>query len=361
MPTFNFSSGPAMLPRPVLRQIHDELLDFQGTGVSIIELSHRTPTFAAVMDTATRLFRQLTGLPDDYHVLFVHGGARMQFSAVPLNLIGRSPSRLSAHVETGYFSQRAREEALRYGPATILATGEASDFDRIPDVAAGRCPPDAAYVHITSNNTVYGTRWSEIPSGLPVPVVVDATSDLMCRRLDLARCGVVYAGFQKNLGPASLALVVVRDDLLGHALPETPQLLDYAFYARTGSLGNTPNIFAIYVMSLMMRWVADQGGLQAVEAGNRAKAELLYQAIDRSGLYVGTAHTDHRSTANVTFRLRDESLTSAFLAGSEQRRLLGLRGHFSVGGLRASLYNGMPMEGVEALVCFLEEFERTGG
>jgi phosphoserine aminotransferase len=361
MPTYNFSSGPAMWPRPVLHQIGAELLDFQGTGVSIIELSHRTSAFGEVMDTAVRLFRELTGLPEHYHVLFVHGGARMQFSAVPLNLIGRSPRRLSCHVETDYFSLRAREEAGRYGPTEVLASSAGTGFDRIPPVNHEACPPDAAYVHITSNNTVYGTRWAEMPVGFPVPVVADATSDLMSRQLDLARCGIVYAGFQKNLGPSSLALVVVREDLLGHALSETPHLLDYGVYARTGSLSNTPNIFAIYVMSLMMRWIADQGGLAAVEVLNTTKAGLLYSALDRSSLYVPTALHDHRSMANVTFRLRDESLVPAFLARSEDQGLLALRGHFSAGGLRASLYNGMPLEGVEALVGFMEEFERCGG
>ncbi len=359
MTTYNFSAGPATLPRSVMRTIHDELLDYHGTGVSIIEMGHRTPSFQAVMDTAQRLFRDLTGLPDDFHVLFVHGGARMQFSAVPLNLIARSPSRLSGHVETGYFAQRAREEAERYGPTLVLASSADTDFDRIPDVAPASCPAEAAYVHITSNNTVYGTRWRELPTGLPVPVVVDATSDLMTRRLDLARCGIVYAGFQKNLGPSSLALVVVRDDLLGHALPETPHLLDYGVYAKSGSMANTPNTFAIYVMSLMMQWVVDQGGLGAVEAMSSAKAELLYAALDRSELYLPTAHSAHRSVTNVTFRLRDESRTAAFLEQSARRGLLALQGHFSVGGLRASIYNGMPMEGVEALVGFLEDFEQS--
>ena len=361
MPTYNFSAGPAMLPRPVLRQVQDELLDFRGIGASVIELGHRTPTFAAVADTATRLFRQITGLPDHYHVLFVHGGARMQFSALPLNLLGRSPTRLSAHVETDYFSVRAREEAQRYGPTEVVATSEPTGFDRIPDVVPEACPTDAAYLHLTSNNTVAGTRWTEIPSGLPVPVVVDATSDLMSRRIDLARCGVVYAGFQKNLGPSSLALVVVRDDLLGLALPETPHLLNYSVYAETGSMANTPNTFAIYVMSLMMAWVVEEGGLPAVEVANQAKADLLYAALDRSRLFVPTAHPGHRSHANVTFRLPGEELTDAFVAQGEARGLLALRGHFSVGGLRASLYNGMPVEGVEALVDFMEDFERASG
>lgn len=342
-------------------RIQEEMLDYHGIGASIIELGHRTPEFRAVMATATDLFRKITGLPDDYHVLFVHGGARMQFSAVPLNLVGRSPARLSCHVETGYFSQRAREEAQRYGATKTIASSAETGFDRIPTVRCDNCPADAAYVHITSNNTVYGTRWTHFPRDLPAPLVADATSDLLSRRIDIGAFGLVYAGFQKNLGPSSLALVVVRDDLLGTALPGTPTLLDYATYARSESLANTPNTFAIYVMSLMMQWVEDRGGLEAVEAANTAKATLLYAALDRSTLYVPTAQPAHRSITNVTFRLRDESLTAAFLDESASHGLLALNGHFSVGGLRASIYNGMPIAGVEALVEFLDAFDQRSG
>lgn len=360
MQTWNFSAGPATLPRPVIRQAQEELLDYRGTGVSIIEISHRSPEFLEVMDTATTLFRKVTGVPEEYHLLFVHGGARMQFSAVPLNLIGRSKARLCCYVETGLFARQAREEAARYGEAMVIASSAASGFDRIPDIAPDAWPEGAAYLHLTTNNTAYGTRWNTLPEGFPAPLVADATSDLLSRRTDLSRFGITYAGFQKNLGPSSLALVIVREDLLGHALPETPLLLDYRTYADSGSLHNTPNTFAIYVMSLMMRWIEEQGGLAAVEATNETKATLLYRELDRTGFWVPRARPEHRSATSVTFAASG-SLSSAFLKESMDHRLLGLQGHRTVGGLRACLYNGMPIEGVAALVELMRDFESRRG
>jgi phosphoserine aminotransferase len=350
-----------MLPRAVMRRVRDEFLDYHGIGASIIEISHKSPMFRDVLDAAIGLFRELSGLPNDYHVLFVHGGARMQCSAVPLNLIARSATRVSCYTETGFFAQQARKEGARYGTATVVASSADTGFDRIPVVHPDGCPADGAYLHITSNNTVYGTRWNDFPAKCALPFVVDATSDILSRRLDHSQFGITYAGFQKNLGPSSLALVVVRDDLLGHALPETPLLLNYGVYARSQSLHNTPNMFAIYVMALILEWIQKQGGLDAVEAVNNAKAGMLYQELDRSGFYRPTAHQDHRSITNVTFHLREESLTEKFLERSAEQGLLALRGHRSVGGVRASIYNGMPMEGVEALVEFMREFERTEG
>ncbi|HKR48525.1 MAG TPA: 3-phosphoserine/phosphohydroxythreonine transaminase [Pseudonocardiaceae bacterium] len=361
MEVYNFCAGPAMLPRAVMRRIHDEFLDYHGIGASIIEVSHKSPMFRDVLDNAIELFRELSGLPDDYYVLFVHGGARMQFSAVPLNIIARSATRLSCYVETGLFAQQARAEGTRYGTTTVVASSADTGFDRIPVVPPYSCPADAAYLHITSNNTVYGTRWNDFPTGFALPLVVDATSDILSRRLDHSQLGITYAGFQKNLGPSSLALVVIRDDLLGHALPETPLLLNYQVYAESQSLYNTPNMFGIYVMALILEWILEQGGLDAVEAVNNAKADLLYRELDRSGFYRPTALEDHRSITNVTFHLRDESLTAKFLEHSAAQGLLALRGHRTVGGVRASIYNGMPMEGVAALVEFMREFERTQG
>jgi phosphoserine aminotransferase len=285
----------------------------------------------------------------------------MQCSAVPLNLIARSATRRSGYVETGFFAREARREGARYGTATVVASSAGTGFDRIPVLPAGGGPPDAAYLHLTSNNTVYGTRWHTFPTGCAAPIVVDATSDILSRRWDYSRFGIVYAGFQKNLGPASLALVVVRDDLLGHALPETPLLLNYEAYAKNQSLQNTPNTFAIYIMALMLEWIQAQGGLDAVEAVNNAKAELLYRELDCSDFYLPTAHRDHRSITNITFRLREESRTAEFVERSAARGLLALGGHRTVGGLRASIYNGMPLAGVRALVGFMREFERHGG
>lgn len=358
---FNFSAGPAMLPGAVMRRVRDEFLDYRGIGVSIIEVSHKSPVFREVRDTAVGLFRAVTGLPEDYHVLFVHGGARMQCSAVPLNLIARSPTRTSGYVETGFFARQAQREGARYGTALVVASSAGTGFDRIPALAADSCPPDAAYLHLTSNNTVYGTRWHTFPTDCTSPLVVDATSDILSRRWDYSRFGIVYAGFQKNLGPASLALVIIRDDLLGHALPETPLLLNYQVYAESRSLHNTPNTFAIYLMALILEWIDQQGGLDAIEAMNNAKADLLYQELDSSDHYLPTAHPDHRSITNITFRLRDESRTAEFVERAAGRGLLALGGHRTVGGVRASIYNGMPMAGVRALVRFMREFARDPG
>lgn len=354
---YNFSAGPAMLPRTVMRRIRDEFLDYHGIGTSIIEVSHKSAVFRDVLATAVGLFRDVTGLPDNYQVLFVHGGARMQCSAVPLNLIARSATRKSGYVETGFFARQAQQEGARYGTATVVASSADTGFDRIPVLPAGSCTPDAAYLHLTSNNTVYGTRWHTFPANGTVPVVVDATSDILSRRWDYSQFGIVYAGFQKNLGPASLALVVIRDDLLGHALPETPLLLNYEVYTKSQSLHNTPNTFAIYVMTLMLTWIQEQGGLDAVEAVNNAKAQLLYRELDCSDFYLPTAHRDHRSITNITFRLRDESRTAEFVERSAAQGLLALGGHHTVGGIRASIYNGMPLAGVQSLVRFMREFE----
>ncbi len=358
---YNFCAGPATLPRAVMRRVREEFLTHADDGASIIEISHKSPRFTAVLESAVALFRELSGLPDDYHVLFVHGGARMQCSAVPLNLIARSPSRTSGYVETGLFARQARAEGTRYGTATIVASSAGTQFDRIPAVRPQDCPQDAAYVHLTSNNTVYGTRWHDFPRGCPAPLVVDATSDIMSRRLDFSRFGLTYAGFQKNLGPSSLALVLIHDDLLSHALPETPLLLDYTVYARSRSLHNTPNTFALFVLSLFLEWIREQGGMGAVEKANRTKAEVLYRELDRSSLYRPTAHPDHRSVTNITFRLPDEPTTADFLCRAADEGLWGLAGHRTVGGIRASLYNGMPMAGVHALGGFLREYERTRG
>lgn len=358
---YNFSAGPATLPRPVARRVREEFAAHARDGASIIEISHKSPRFTGLLDTTAGLFRRLCGLPEDHHLLFVHGGARMQCSAVPLNLIGRSPTRTAGYVETGLFARQARREGARYGTATIVATSEDTGFDRIPELPPADRPERFAYLHLTGNNTVYGTRWNAFPEDFPAPLVVDATSDILSRRLDHTRFGIVYAGFQKNLGPSSMALVTVRDDLLGHALPRTPKLLDYSVYARTGSLDNTPNTFAVFVLSLVLEWVRERGGLAAVEKTNLAKAQLLYRELDRSGFYRPTAHPGHRSVTNVVFRLAEESLTGEFLARAESEGLLGLAGHRLVGGVRASLYNGMPEEGARALAGFLHEFERRHG
>ncbi|MEU6995356.1 3-phosphoserine/phosphohydroxythreonine transaminase [Streptomyces sp. NPDC046465] len=358
---YNFCAGPATLPRPVAERIREEFLAHAGDGASVVEISHKGARFAHILDTVETLFRSLCALPRSHHLFFMHGGARMQCSAVPLNLIGRSATRTAGYVETGLFARQAAREGARYGTARTVASSAATSFDRIPAVPARDCPSDAAFLHLTSNNTVYGTRWTDFPHDVPAPLVADATSDILSRRLDHDRFGVVYAGFQKNLGPAGMALVTVRDDLIGHALPGTPRLLDYAVQADTRSLDNTPNTFALFVLSLVLEWVRDQGGLAVVERHNEAKAALLYGALDRSAFYRPTARAEHRSVTNIVFRLADESLTGEFVALAESEGLLGLAGHRTVGGVRASVYNGMSEDGVRALAGFLREFERLRG
>lgn len=344
-----------------MERVRDEFLAHAYDGASVVEISHKSDRFITLLESTVAMFRELTGLPDSHQVLFMHGGARMQCSAVPLNLIVRSSTRRSGYVETGLFARQARVEGGRYGTASVVASSERTGFDRIPAVGAEHCPEGAAYIHLTSNNTVYGTRWQRFPKELPAPLVVDATSDLLSRELDLSRFGVTYAGFQKNLGPSSMALVLVREDLLGSALPETPLLLNYEVYATSRSLHNTPNTFAIFVLSFVLEWIREQGGLKAVEDLNLEKARLLYRELDRSGFYRPTAHPEHRSITNITFRLADESLTSSFLDFAVDAGMLGLQGHRTVGGLRASMYNGMPLAGVAALTDVLQEFERLHG
>jgi phosphoserine aminotransferase len=358
---YNFSPGPAMLPEPVMVQIREEFLNFSGLGASIIEISHRSKEFEAVVDGAVSLFRELVSLPDDYTVLFIHGGGRMQFSAVPMNLIGRVPSKRALYVETDAFSTNAIEDAKPYGEIRVIASSKDSGFDRIPALASGTVEQDAAYLHITTNNTVYGTRWNRFPDTGGVPLVGDATSEILSRVVDYSRFGVMYAGMQKNLGPSGTALVVVRKDLLGSALPVTPPLLNYALEDKNRSLLNTPSTFNIYVAKLVMQWIKDNGGVAEIERRNHQKAQLLYECLDGSQFYRGVAQREHRSIMNVTFKLPAESLADEFVKQARKEGLYALKGYRAVGGIRASLYNAMPVEGAEALASFMREFERISG
>jgi phosphoserine aminotransferase len=358
---YNFSPGPAMLPDTVMRQIQEEFLNFASLGASVIEVSHRSKEFERVVTEAVSLFRDLTSLPFDYAVLFVHGGGRMQFSAVPMNLIGRSSSKRALYVETDVFSSNAIQDAGPYGDIKVIASTKASGFDRIPDLSSSAIEQDAAYLHITTNNTVYGTRWNQFPQTGNVPLVGDSTSEILSRVIDYSRFGLVYAGMQKNLGPSGTAIVVVRKDLLGKALPFTPPLLNYATVDKNQSLMNTPSTFNIYVAKLVLEWIKKEGGLAAIEQRNNHKAALVYNAIDASPFYKGLARREHRSVMNVVFKLSSEELADRFVKQAEKESLYALKGYRSVGGIRASLYNAMPVAGVEALVAFMKEFERTSG
>ena len=358
---YNFGAGPAMLPLPVMERIRDEFLDYRGMGASVIEISHRSKEFQAIQDQAKALLRELAGIPDDYRILFVHGGARMQFAALPLNLAGRSPSRTCLYVETGNFSSLAIKDAQPFADVRVIASGAADNFRRLPDIDSTVIDPAAAYLHITSNNTVCGTRWHEFPESGKVPLIADQTSEILSRVIDYRRFGVVYAGLQKNLGPSGMAVVIMRADLLGQASPQTPLLLNYTQLDKDDSLTNTTNTFAIYVVRCMLEWLKDQGGVAAMERRNLAKAEMLYRVLDGSSFYRGFADRSCRSIMNVTFHLPTPDLDRKFAHEALAAGLYALEGHRAVGGLRASIYNPMPLAGVEALVDFMAEFERKHG
>ena len=358
---YNFGAGPAMLPGPVMEQARAEFLDYRGIGASVIEISHRSGDFMEIVEAADALLTELAGIPENYRILYVHGGAQMQFSAIPLNLINRRPARKAAYVVSGNFAGLAAKEAARYGEIDSASNSEATNFDRIPDFAPASIDPATSYVHITSNNTIYGTRWSGFPDTGDVPLVADMTSELLSRKFDLSQFGVVFASLQKNLGPSGLAVVIIREDLLGHALPETPALLNYRACADKHSLANTINTFAIYMMKLVLEWLRGEGGVDAIEARNAEKAALLYDVIDESDFYLGAAHPPHRSHMNVTFNLADNALLGAFLREAGEHGLYALKGHRNVGGARASIYNAMPVAGCAALAEFMREFERSHG
>ena len=357
----NFGAGPAALPLPVLEEVQAELLDHAGTGMSVMELSHRSKAFGAVIEQAEADLRTLLDLPEDYAALFLQGGASLQFAMVPANL--RPVGASADYACTGSWSQAAIKEAAKGGATRTVGSTESTGFDRIP--AQGELDLDAraAYLHFTSNNTIYGTQWvtePEAPSG--VPLVCDASSDILSRRIDIRRYGLVYAGAQKNLGPAGIAVVVVRRDLLERTPRGLPALMDYRLMAEKRSLYNTPPTFAVYVVGRVLRWLLDIGGLPEIEQRNVAKADLLYEAIDGSGgFYRGHARPDSRSRMNVTFRLPTPELEKEFLEAAEKAELSGLKGHRSVGGLRASIYNACTLDSVRALVDFMTDFKRRRG
>jgi len=357
---FNFAAGPATLPVEVLEQVRDELLDWQGSGASVMEVSHRGKAFMAVAQESEALLRELLAVPADYHVLFLQGGATGQFAAVPLNL-ARAESTVD-YLNTGHWSQKALREAQRYtARVNVVADEAASRYTTVPAPEALRLTPDAAYVHYTPNETIGGVEFPYIPETGSVPLVADMSSTLLSRPLEVARFGLIYAGAQKNIGPAGLVVVIVRRDLVGKARTGTPAVWDYQAMAQEGSLLNTPATFAWYVAGLVLRWLKRQGGLAAMAAHNRAKAQLLYDTIDASGFYRNPVEVHCRSWMNVPFTLADARLDEAFLAGARAGGLVNLAGHRSVGGMRASLYNAMPFAGVEALVAFMRDFARRHG
>lgn len=357
----NFGPGPATLPLSVLQRAREEFLDFEGLGASIIEISHRSPEFEALLDETDALLRELMDIPESYSILYAHGGGQMQFSMVPLNLMNHRPARKALYVETGEFSRRAITEAERYGTVDVIASSAQSEFDHIPALIPEALDRDASYLHITTNNTICGTRWTQFPETPGLPLVGDATSEILSRRLDINRFAMLYAGAQKNLGPAGLAVVIIHESMLGHALPETPTLLNYSVMARDHSLTNTTNTFAVYIIKLVLEWLKAEGGVGAIEALNEQKAATIYGILDASEFYRPYAVKADRSIMNVTFNLASAELESRFVEEANGEGLYALRGHRALGGIRASLYNAMSMEGCQALACFMEEFERRHG
>jgi phosphoserine aminotransferase len=356
---FNFSAGPAVLPEPVLRKAQEAVWDVAGSGIGIMEHSHRGKVFDRIRDEAEQACRDLAGIPDNYRVLFLQGGASLQFSMVPMNLL--PPDRNADYLLTGMWAQKAVKEAKVLGAKVhIAASSESTNFDRIPRAAEIKYSERPAYVHLTTNNTIYGTQWRSepvVPAG--VPLVADTSSDMYSRPIDVSRYGLIYAGAQKNLGPSGVVLVIVRDDLVEAGPKTLPTMLQYRTHAAEKSLYNTPPTFGIYVMGEVFKWIQSQGGLEGMAEHNEAKARLLYDFIDQSDFFRGTAQPDSRSLMNVCFRAPTEELENQFVAEATRRGLDGLKGHRSVGGMRASIYNACPRAALEALVAFMKEFEQA--
>jgi phosphoserine aminotransferase len=356
---FNFSAGPAMLPEPVLEQARDEMLDWNGTGTSVMEMSHRGKAFMSIAEAAERDLRVLMGIPDNYKVLFLQGGASAQFAMVPMNLL-RGKTRVD-YVNTGAWSKKAIAEARRFADVNVVATGEDSGFNAIPAFESWQCTDDPAYLHYTPNETIGGVEFHWIPDTRDVPLVADMSSTILSRPLDVSRYGVIYAGAQKNIGPAGLTIAIVREDLIGEVVPGTPTMFDYKTHAESGSMYNTPPTYGWYLAGLVFKWLLDMGGLEAMGRINRRKAEKLYAAIDGSDFYTNPVDPACRSWMNVPFTLATPELDGEFLKEAAALGLTTLKGHRSVGGMRASIYNAMPEAGVSALVDFMADFEQRKG
>jgi phosphoserine aminotransferase len=354
----NFSAGPAVLPEPVLRKAQEAIWNAAGSGIGIMEHSHRGKVFDKIISEAEEACRRLGGIPDNYRVLFLQGGASLQFSMIPMNLL--PADRTADYLLTGVWSQKAIKEAKQVGKTHVAATSEATNFDRIPKAEEIRYSEKPAYVHLTTNNTIYGTQWPREPS-VPagVPLVADTSSDMYSRPIDIRKYGLIYAGAQKNLGPSGVVLVIIRDDLVEAGPKTLPTMLQYRTHAGEKSLYNTPPTFGIFVMGEVFKWIEGQGGLAAMAEHNESKARLLYDFLDASDFFRGTARTDSRSRMNVCFRAPTEELEEKFVKEATKRGLDGLKGHRSAGGMRASIYNACPRASVEALVAFMKEFERA--
>jgi phosphoserine aminotransferase len=359
---YNFSAGPAVLPKEVLKQAAEEMLDWHGSGMSVMEMSHRGPEFISIYENAVRDLRELLAIPDNYKILFLQGGGIGENAIVPLNLVGRKPQPATVDVVvTGSWSKKSAKEATKYANVNIAASAEASRWSHIPPQETWALSQNAAYVHLCTNETIDGVEYHFVPDTGVTPIVADMSSHILSRPVDVSKYGAIFGGAQKNIGPAGLTIAIVREDLLGHSLPICPSAFDWTIVAEHDSMYNTPPTYAIYIAGLVFQWLKRQGGVAAMEQRNIAKANLLYDYLDSTGFYETRVEKQYRSRMNAPFYLRDETLNAAFLAGAKERGLLQLKGHKSVGGMRASIYNAMPIEGVQALVEYLREFEQTHG
>ena len=353
---YNFSAGPSMLPLEVLERAQKELVCYPSCGMSVMEMSHRSKMFENILEQAKADLKELMHIPDNYKILFLQGGGSTQFAMVPLNLMNKSNK--ADYVVTGQWAKKAAEEAKRYGNVNIVASSADTTFDRIPALDKSKFTPDADYFYITLNNTIYGTRWTELPDTGNVPLVGDMSSSILSQEIDITKFGLLYAGAQKNLGPAGVTVVIIRDDLLGNEIDFTPTMLKYSIHADNNSLYNTPPTYGIYFVGLVFDWVKRQGGVAAVQKINEKKAGILYDFLDASSLFRGTVVKKDRSLMNAPFILPTEELNAKFIKEAEAQGFVNLKGHRTVGGMRASMYNAMPVEGVEKLVAFMEQFEK---
>ena len=356
---FNFSAGPAALPEEVLVQARYELLDWHGVGMSVMEMSHRSREFVSIIDRVESDLRDLLAIPDEYKIFFLQGGATSQFSMIPQNLLGTKSG--ADYIYTGQWSKKAIAEAGKFCKVNVAASSEDKNFSYVPKRESWNLDPAAAYVHITSNETIGGIEYHQTPEVGNVPLIADMSSHLLSKPLDVARYGLIYAGAQKNIGPAGLTILIIREDLIGHAPSDIASIADYKTHADSKSMYNTPPTYAIYMAGLVLQWLKRRGGLVAMEKTNIAKAQLLYACLDASGFYNSPVAVEDRSRMNVPFRLKDEGLDAEFLEQARRQGLVQLKGHRSIGGMRASIYNAMPQDGVQALVDFMREFERTHG
>ena len=353
---YNFSAGPAVLPEEVLKQAADEMLDYRGTGMSVMEMSHRSKPFAGIIETAEQDLRDLMGVPDNYRVLFLQGGATQQFAAIPMNLMR---NKKADYIVSGSWSKKAWKEAKLYGDARCVASSEDGNFSYVPDVDAIEFDPDADYVYICQNETIYGTRYPKLPDTHGIPLVSDVSSMFLSEPMNVSDYGIIYGGVQKNIGPAGVVIVIVRDDLIREdVMPFTPTIMRYRTQADAGSLSNTPPAYGIYICGLVFKWLKEMGGLEVMAQRNCDKARLLYDFLDQSMLFTATARKENRSLMNVPFITGDADLDAKFIAEAKGAGLESIKGHRSVGGMRARIYNAMPKAGVEALVAFMDKFER---